>query len=117
MPVELTTPVVTPALSEALYPYIWFSMIEIQAVDPNQDADVHVVGHPFRILDDGSRELHKGTPIHISINGLFANSEYDPTILGTVGAALAEATLPQLLGTAQYVLFKALDAKLKANTA
>jgi hypothetical protein len=113
MPIELTTPAVTPASQEASYPHAWFPSIQIDASDPNRDAEVHVDIVPFRILDDGTKELMPNTRRHMHLERLFELSAFDPQQIAAVSQVLAGATVAQKLGLAQVVLFAALEAKGK----
>lgn len=88
-------------------------MIQINSPNPNGDADVYVKGFPMRVKEDGSREIYPASPIDFCITDLFTKSAFDETQLATIETALTGATLPQLLGAAQYLLLKALDAKMK----
>lgn len=113
MPVELTTPTVTPASESATYPHAWFPRIQIDAPDPNRDAEVHVDIVPFRVLDNGVKELMPNTGFRMHLERLFEASEFSPKQVNAVSQILAGATAAQKLGLAQVVMFAALEAKGK----
>ena len=113
MPVELTNPAVVPANEPATYPHAWFPRIEIDAPDPNRDAEVHVEIAPFRVLKDGSKELMANTRLHMHLEGLFEASEFDPKQVDAISQILADTTVAQKLALAQVVMFAALEAKGK----
>ena len=113
MPIELTNPAVVPASEPATYPNAWFPRIEIDAPDPNRDAEVHVEIVPFRVLDKGAKELMPNTRLQMHLERLFEVSEFDPKQVDAVSQILAGATVAQKLGLAQVVMFAALEAKGK----
>ena len=113
MPVELTKPAVVPASEPATYSHAWFPRIEIDAPDPNRDAEVHVDIVPFRVLKDGSKELMPNTRLQMHMERLFEASEFDPKQVDAMSQILATATVAQKLGLAQVVMFAALEAKGK----
>jgi hypothetical protein len=61
MPVELTKPAVTPKSEEVSHTHAWFPRIQIDAPDPNADAEVHVDVVPFRLREKGDGELMPNT--------------------------------------------------------
>ncbi len=113
MPVDLTTPAVTPASEPATYPHAWFPRILIEAPDPNRDAEVHVDIVPFRELEKGGMELMANTRLRMHVEKLFEASEFDPKQVEAVSQVLADATVAQKLGLAQVVMYAALEAKGK----
>ena len=113
MPVELTTPVMVPASEPATYPHAWFPRIQIDAPDPNGDAEVHVEIVPFRVLENGGKELMPNTRLRMHLERLFEQSEFDQGQIAAVSQVLAGATVAQKLGLAQVVMFAALEAKGK----
>ena len=113
MPIELTNPAVVPASESATYPHAWFPRIEIDAPDPNGDAEVHVEIVPFRILENGSKELMPNTRLQMHLERLFELSEFDQEQIAAVLQVLGSATVAQKLGLAQVVMFAALEAKGK----
>ena len=113
MPVELTNPATVPASDSAVYPHAWFPRIEIDAPDPNQDAEVHVEIVPFRVLEGGGKELMPNTRLRMHLERLFELSEFAPQQIAAVSQLLAGATVAQKLGLAQVVMFAALEAKGK----
>ena len=113
MPVELTKPAAVPASEPATYSHAWFPRIEIDAPDPNGDAEVHVDIVPFRVLKDGSKELMPNTRLQMHLEKLFEASEFDPKQVDAVSQVLAGATVAQKLGLAQVVMYAALEAKGK----
>ena len=113
MPIELTNPAVIPASEPATYSHAWFPRIQIDAPDPNQDAEVHVDIVPFRVLDKGTKELMPNTRLQMHLERLFEVSEFDPRQITAISQVLAGATVAQKLGMAQVVMFAALEAKGK----
>ena len=113
MPVELTNPAVVPASEPATYSHAWFPRIQIDAPDPNQDAEVHVDIVPFRVLEGGNKELMPNTRLQMHLENLFEASEFDPKQVNAASQILAGATVAQKLGLAQVVMFAALEAKGK----
>ena len=111
MPVELTKPAVIPASEPATYPHAWFPRIQIDAPDPNQDAEVHVEIVPFRVLKDGSKELMPNTRLQMHLERLFELSEFDQGQIAAISKILAGASVAQKLGLAQVVMYAALEAK------
>ena len=113
MPVELTTPAVVPASEPVTYGHAWFPRIQIEAPDPNRDAEVHVDIVPFRVLDNGFKELMPNTLLHMHLERLFELSEFNPEQIAAVSQVLAGASVAQKLALAQLVMFAALEAKGK----
>ena len=113
MPVQLSSPAVTPASESASYPHAWFPRILIEAPDPNRDAEVHVDIVPFRELDKGGKELMPNCWRRMHLERLFADSEFDENQVAAVAEILAGATVAQKLGLAQVVMYAALEAKGK----
>ena len=113
MPVKLTTPAVIPASEPATYPHAWFPRIQIDAPDPNQDAEVHVDIVPFRVLEGGAKELMPNTRLRMHLERLFEQSEFDQGQIAGVSKILVDASVAQKLGLAQVVMFAALEAKGK----
>ena len=113
MPVELSSPAVTPASEKASYPHAWFPLILIEAPDPNRDAEVHVEIAPFRVLEKGAKELMPNTRRRLHLERLFEASEFDEKQVQAVSQVLAGATVAQKLGLAQVVMYAALEAKGK----
>ena len=113
MPVELTKPAVTPASESVTYNHAWFPRIEIDAPDPNGDAEVHVEIVPFRVLENGTKELMPNTRLQMHLERLFEASEFEPKQVDAISQILASATVTQKLGLAQVVMYAALEAKGK----
>lgn len=113
MPVELTKPAVVPASEPATYSHAWFPRIEIDAPDPNRDAEVHVDVVPFRVLEKGAKELMPNTRLQIHLEKLFEVSDFDPRQIAAVSQVLSTATVAQKLGLTQVVMYAALEAKGK----
>lgn len=113
MPVELTNPAVTPASDPVTYGHAWFPRIRIDAPDPNKDAEVHVEISPFRVLDNGTKELMPGGTQRMHLERLFGASEFNGQQIDAVSQVLAGATVAQKLGLAQVVMYAALEAKGK----
>jgi hypothetical protein len=113
MPVELTNPAVVPASESATYSHAWFPRIEIDAPDPNGEAEVHADIVPFRVLSDGTKELMPNTRLQMHLERLFEASEFDPQQVAAVLQILTVATVAQKLGLAQAVMYAALEAKGK----
>jgi len=113
MAVELTTPATTPASEAVTYPQAWFPRIVIDAPDPNGEAEVHVEIVPFRVLENGDKELMPNTCLQMHLERLFEQSEFDQEQIAAVSAILASATVAQKLGLAQAVMYTALEAKGK----
>jgi hypothetical protein len=111
MPVELTKPAVTPKSDEVSYTHAWFPRIQIDAPDPNAEAEVHVDVVPFRVLANGERELMPNTRRRIHVERLFESSEYDEKQITAISEILAGATTAQKLGLAQVVMYAALEAR------
>jgi hypothetical protein len=113
MPVELSSPAVTPPSQQVSYPHAWFQRIAILALDPNRDAEVQVEVVPFRQLEQGGRELMPNARRQMHVEKLFEASEFDPTQVGALSQILAGATVAQKLGLAQVAMYAALEAKGK----
>lgn len=113
MPVGLSKPAVTSASQEVSYPHAWFPRIEIAAPDPNADAEVHIEVVPFRVLEQGIRELMPGARRRVHIERLFESSQFDQKQIDAVSEILAGATTAQKLALAQVVMYAALEAKGK----
>ena len=113
MSVELTNPAVVPASESATYSHAWFPRIEIDATDPNGEAEVHVEIVPFRILENGSKELMPNTRLQMHLERLFEVSEFDQEQIAAISKILTGATVAQKLALAQVVMFAALEAKGK----
>jgi hypothetical protein len=113
MPVQLSSPAVTPASESASYPHAWFPRILIEAPDPNRDAEVHVEIAPFRELEKGVKELMPNCRRRMHLERLFEASEFDQKQVEAVLQVLAGATVAQKLALAQVVMYAALEAKGK----
>jgi hypothetical protein len=113
MPVQLSNPAVTPASEQASYPHAWFPRILIEAPDPNRDAEAHVDVVPFRVLENGQKELMPNCRRRMHLERLFAASEFDEKQVEAVSQILANATVAQKLALAQVAMYAALEAKGK----
>lgn len=111
MAVELTTPAVIPASEATTYPHAWFPRIQIDAPNPNQDAEVHVDIVPFRVLDSGVKELMPNTCLHMHLDRLFDASSFNALQVTALQRLLAAATPAEKLALAQVAMYAALEAK------
>jgi hypothetical protein len=112
MAVTLTTPIEIPPQQAETFDKVWFTHLMVSARDCNGDANVDVEMRPYRTVNNVN-EFAPVDPIRMHMEGLFTQSEFNPTQIASVSEVLAAATVPQLLGLAQVVLYAALEAKGK----
>ena len=112
MAIQATTTCVVPATNEKVYPLIWISRTRIISEDCNGDTNANVCLRKYRVLEDGTNEFGP-EQIEFQIEGVYANSEFDPTQMETLGTMLATATSAQKLGMLSALLISTVEGVAK----